>query len=489
MTAKAAANGAMALGLTRVVTNIGNLVALVVLARLLTPKDFGLVAICTTALGIVVALTEASVGSALIQRTETTRAHLDSAWTMALLRAAAITAGFAIAAQPLAALYGDARLVPLFIVSGATGALTSITNPKIALQTKKLSFRPLIAMQVCQKLSGLVISIGLALWLGNYWAIIAGTAIGTALSVFLSYALVPYRPRFTLARSSELLGFSSWLYLGQLANVLNWRFDQLLIGLFLPPAQLGAYAMADNISAIPSRETTTPIVQVLFPSFARLQDQADRLRAAYLTAQTAIGVVALPTGLGLALLAEPIVQMALGAKWMLAVPLIQGIACSYAVQTLVTGARPLAMALGQTRSLFLRDIVGLLLRVPFVVGGLAGWGLTGLVWGRVLSSTLGVFIAFAMVRALLNVPIVEQVWAHRRTALAVVAMAAAVLLSDRMLIEHGAGPLLRIGLLVPTGGLVYICVLGTLWLASGRRPGAESELIGLARGAVARFSS
>jgi hypothetical protein len=106
----------------------------------------------------------------------------------------------------------------------------------------------------------------------------------------------------------------------------------------------------------------------------------------------------------------------------------------------------------------------------------------------VLSSTLGVFIAFAMVRALLNVSILEQVWAHRRTALAVVAMAAAVLLSDRMLIEHGAGPLLRIGLLVPTGGLVYLCVLGTLWLASGRRPGAETELIGLARGAVARFA-
>lgn len=481
------ARGAAALGVTRVVTNLANLASLVVLARLLTPQDFGLVAICTTVLGVLVALTELSMGSALVQRKEVTREHIDSAWTMALLRSAMIAGGFALAAQPLAWLYGDDRLAPLFVLSGITGALSGLTNPLVALRTRQMSFKPLILLQVVQKLSALVISIGLALWLRNYWAIIVGSAIGGAFGTILSYLVVPYRPRLSLARSRELLGFSSWLFLGQAMNVLNWRFDQLIIGLFLPPAQLGAYSMADNVSAIPSRETTTPLVQTLFPSFARMQGDRPRLRHAYQIAQGAIGIVALPVAVGFMLLAEPMVRVALGPKWMIAVPLIEIIGLCYAMQTLVTGSRPLAMAEGATRALFVRDTWGLVLRVPFVTVGLMGWGLMGLVWGRLISSVIGLAITSALVTKLTGLSGLEQLRAHRRTIACVVAMAAAVLLADHELIKLGAGPMARIAVLAPLGALVYVGSLQLLWLASGRCAGAEAELLALLRASFARF--
>lgn len=487
MTMKASvAKGAMALGATRIVTNAASMIALVILARLLTPEDFGLVAIGTTVLGIVVALTELSLGSALIQRTEVTQEHVDSAWTMALIRAGLIIGGFAVAAWPLSVLYDDLRLIPVFIVSGATGAMTGLINPMIALRTKQMSFRPMLTMQITQKVAGLVISIGLALWLRNYWAIVAGTAIGTALSILMSYFVIPYRPRLTLSRSKDLLGFSSWLFFGQVANVLNWRFDQLIIGLFLPKAQLGAYSMADNLSAIPSRETTAPITQALFPSFSRMQDDVGRLRGAYLTAQATIALVALPLGVGLAVLAGPIVRVALGEKWMMAAPLVEVIACSYAVQTLTTGSRPLAMSRGKTKGLFVRDLIGLGLRVPFVLVGLAGWGLMGMVWGRALSSLVGVFISFALVRQILGLPITEQIWSHRRTVVSVGIMAAAVLLADQQLVAMGAEPIVRIIALVPAGGIAFLGSLGLLWAIGGFRPGAETELLGLARGVIAK---
>lgn len=476
----------MALGITRIATNLANLIALVVLARLLTPQDFGLVAICTTVLGILTTITELSLGSALIQRAEVSRDHIDTAWTLSFLRALVIAVGFALTALPLSWLYGDARLAPLFVVTGATGALGSLSSPFIAMRTRTMSFRPMIAMQVVQKLSGLGISIALALWLQNYWAIIVGTAIGTALSTVMSYIIIPYLPHFTLARSRDLLGFSSWLFLGQVVNVLNWRFDQLIIGLFLPPSHLGAYSMADNISAIPSRETTTPLVQALFPSFARMQGDKARLRAAYLTAEGTVGLIALPVGFGLMLLAEPLVQVTLGAKWMMAVPLIKVISCSYAVQTLVTGSRPLAMAQGATRALFLRDVGGLALRVPFVIVGLMGWGITGLVWGRLLSSVIGLFITAGLVRTIIGLPISEQVWAHRRTVVAVAVMTVLVPLADHELLRFGAGPVLRIGLLAPLGAVSFFGSLHVLWRASGRCAGAESELLGLARAALSK---
>jgi O-antigen/teichoic acid export membrane protein len=267
----------------------------------------------------------------------------------------------------------------------------------------------------------------------------------------------------------------------------NWRFDQLVIGLFLPTAQLGAYSMADNVSAIPSREATTPLVQTLFPSFARMQGDRARLRTAYQTAQGAIGIVALPIAVGFMLLADPMVRVALGQKWLITVPLIQVIGFSYALQTLVTGSRPLAMAEGATRTLFVRDVWGLALRVPCVTVGLMGWGLMGLVWGRLLSSVLGLFITSALVTKLTGLPILDQMKAHRRTILAVVVMAAAVLAADHELLQVGAMPIARIAVLAPLGALTYLGMLHLLWIGSGRSAGAEAELLGLARTAIARF--
>ena len=482
-----AAKGAMTLGATRIVLNVVNVVALFVLARLLTPEDFGLVAICTTVLGIVVALTELSLGSALIQRREVTRDHIDTAWTMAFTRALMITAGFALLSHPIALLYGDLRLGPLFLVTGVTAAMTSLVNPNVAMRTKQMHFGPMMLMQIAQKLLGLAISIVLALLWHNYWAIVTGTALGTALSTLLSYIVVPYLPRFTLARAKDLLGFSSWLFFAQLVNVVNWRFDQLLIGLFLPPAQLGLYAMSDNTAAIPSREMTAPIVQVLFPSFSTIQDNLERLRKAYLNAQTTIGLASMPIGIGLALVAEPVVHLALGPQWLETVPLIEVIACSYAIQTLTSGSRSLAMARGQTRSLFMRDVAGLALRVPCVCIGLAGWGLIGLIWGRMLSSVIGVFVTFGMVKKILDVPISTQLWTQRRTLLSVAAMALAVKLADHQMIALHVLPIIRIVLLVGIGGVTFIGTLGLLWAIEGRRPGPETELLGLARGAIAKI--
>lgn len=480
------ARGAAALGMTRVVINLANLGALVLLARLLTPQDFGLVAICTTVLSVLVAMTELSMGSALVQRAEATQEHIDTAWTMAMIRGLLIAAGFALAAIPLSRLYGDARLAPLFVLSGVTGAMSGMGSPLVTLCTRQMSFRPMITMQIVQKLSAVALSIALALWLRNYWAIVLGSAIGGAISTLLSYFVIPYRPRFTLSRSRELLGFSSWLFVGQAASALNWRFDQLVIGLFLPPAQLGAYSMAETISALPTREATAPLIQTLFPSFARMQGDRDRLRHAYQTALGAVGVIALPVAVGFMLLADPFVRLALGPKWLMAVPLIKVIGACYAIQTLVTGARPLAMAEGATRTLFVRDLWGLMLRAPCVTAGLMAWGMTGLIWGRFLSAILDYFTTTTMVRTLIGLSIRDQFLAHRRTLAAVACMAVAVLLADQCLLAMEAAPFTRLALLAPLGALTYLAALHGLWLASGRCAGAEAELLALLRAAMTR---
>jgi O-antigen/teichoic acid export membrane protein len=477
------ARGAISLGATRVITNIAGMLSIIVLARLLSAEDFGIVAIATTVLGIVVAVTELSLGSALIQREKVTPELIDSAWSIALIRTLIIVVFFLLAAYPLSILYDDPRLIPVFMVAGLTGALSGFFNPHVPLRTKQMEFRPLMAVQVTQKGVGLAIGIGIAIWLQNYWAIIIGNAIGAAVATLLSYIIVPYRPRFTLAQASSFTSFSGWLFLGQITSVLNWRFDQLLIGLVLPKAQLGAYAVADNLSAIPTRETTAPLAQALFPGFANMSNDLPRIRRAYLTAQATMALIALPAGIGLALLAEPLVALALGQKWIMIVPLIQIISCCYAIQTLTTGFRPLAMALGETRILFGRDLLGLLFRAVCVVIGLLADGLMGLVWGRAVSTVIGILLAFELVRRLTGIGLLQQITVHARTFAAIFAMVAAVL-AARPFVQSG-GPiyelLIEIGLLASLGMFTYVVTLGVLWQFAGRCSGPESELLGLGR--------
>lgn len=154
--------GAFSLGSARVASNLLNAAAILILARLLTPEDFGIVAIAMAVLTVVQSATELSLNNALIQKDKVERSHIDTAWTMALIRAAIIVAFFVLAAWPLSMIYSRPDMVPVFIVSGVTGAMIGLQNPHIWLETKSMRFFPLALVQFAYKGFGVFVAIGLA---------------------------------------------------------------------------------------------------------------------------------------------------------------------------------------------------------------------------------------------------------------------------------------------------------------------------------------
>jgi O-antigen/teichoic acid export membrane protein len=155
--------------------------------------------------------------------------------------------------------------------------MSGFFNPHMNLATKDMRFGPLTIFQICQKAAGLVVAIILAFVFRSYWAIIIGNLVGAASASLLSYLLIPYRPRFTLQYWREFLDFSGWMFFSQLCETINWRFDQLAIGLMLPTGQVGTYAMADSLAVIPSRETIQPLREALFPGLAAMNGDRDRV--------------------------------------------------------------------------------------------------------------------------------------------------------------------------------------------------------------------
>jgi lipopolysaccharide exporter len=473
--------GAFSLGSARIAMSLLNAVGIIVLARILTPDDFGIIAIATAVVSVIAAVTEASLQQALVQCPEPTRAHIDTVWTMSLIRAGLILGVIALAAWPLARLYGDERLAGVFLVAGLTGAFMEFYNPLLTMATRELRFGPLALFQIGQKAAGLGLAIWLAIALGNFWGIVLGNALGTVLASLASYVFVPFRPAFSLARVREIWGFSGWMFLNQLCETLNWRFDQLAIGLSVTKAQLGQYSVADSFAVIPSRELSFPLRNALFPGLSRLAGEPERLRGAFLRAQAGVAMVTAPAAIGLALLAEPAVDLFLGARWSLVAPLLQWLAITYAFDTFITVIRPLGMAMGQTRYLFLRQLAALFVRIPLILGGLMLGGLVGAAAGRALSSLVNCVISFALAKRLVSVGVWAQIRAHGLTLAGLAAMAAAVLALRAALPPAIAGqPLLLLLALVPAGVLAYGGAVLGLWALAGRRDGAVAELLGIA---------
>ncbi len=485
------AKGAAWVAATRLLINLLGLANTLLLARLLTPADFGVVAIAGTVSFIVTSLTELSLAQSLIQHRNPEEEHFHSVWTLNLARSAILTVLILALAWPVAWFYSDPRIAPLMIAVGAGAFLTGALNPKLIIFQRNLVFWQDFVLNVSQKVVGLAVAVTIALLLRNYWAIVSGILAAQACAVVCSFLLIPYRPKLQLRRAKELLSFSIWLSLGQAINTINWRSDHLAIGYFLGNAPLGYYTIGDTLAVLPTREATAPLAQTLFPGFSRINDDPVRLRSAYQRAQTLLCAVALPLGFGFALIAKPMVLLTMGEAWLPTVMIIQFLSGIFALQTLASSLQPLAMAMGATRSLFTRDMINFGIRIPFLIAGMIFYGIPGVIVARCISGTASTIINMAMVKRLLSLSITAQLMANARALTSTVAMVALVTLWDRW-IGEGTDPgflISKILILFVAAASVYLATTVGLWLLAGRPVGPESEIASVVSSTLRRKSA
>jgi O-antigen/teichoic acid export membrane protein len=294
-----------------------------------------------------------------------------------------------------------------------------------------------------------------------------------------------------LVHLKELMGFSMWLTAGQIVDTLNWRFDHLIVGKGLSTAALGHYTVGSTLALIPTRETTAPLDKMIYPAFAGIRGDKSRLAAAYQRAQTFVTAVALPAGVGAALIADPVIRLTMGEKWEPAIFVIQVLASVFALQTLGSLSQPLYMALGETKLLFIRNLQMLCIRVPLIAAGMFLGGLQGIVLARVVSGLTGIVFALRLVRRATGLGWRQQLSPNTRAFAGVTAMTLAVVLISRVF-APGSDPAalsLKIAVQVALGAVVYCGTTLGLWHAMGRPAGPEREMGELLSKALTRFRS
>lgn len=459
----------------RVVSNLLGLVSTLALARLLTPADFGLVAIATVIAAIFSAITELSLSSALIQHKDPQRPHYDTAFTLSIFRSLAMAVLLVAAAWPLAIGYQDDRLIGIFFVLAATALIGGFVNPRLVDYRRRLSFHQEILSDIVTRIVGLVVSISIAFTFQSFWALVFGLLATQMTMVIMSYVLIPYIPRFSLAHWRSLFGFSGWLALSSGLNAFNWRADQLALGAIMGNGPLGQYAVGDNLASLPVRESTAPIANVLFPGFARLQDDPHRLRQAFLRSQRLLVAAALPVGVGFALIAGPFMSLVLGPEWTSAALVAEILSTIFAAHAFSMPVTPLAMSLGRTRILFVRDIINIAVRYPLIFAGLFYGGIFGLLVARCFSGAASIAIDVFLARRLAGVSMTTQVLASWRALAATGSMAACVGAVSAM--TASSSELVQLALMILMGAVSYFGTTVALWWMAGKPAGAEREAL------------
>ncbi|MFW5681284.1 MAG: oligosaccharide flippase family protein [Pseudomonadota bacterium] len=457
-----------------------DILSLVVLARLLAPADYGVVALAMVFVGIVEMASNLRLSTALIRKETITESEFDTAFTLSMLRGLLAGGILFASAQPLAQALGEPIVAELLHVLAVVPVLNGLINQRFVVYEKRLDFSKGVSREVLAKIMGVIATIGLALVWQSYWALVIGTVVTRAGVLVLSYTLLPAWPRLGLTGWREFVAFGGWLAGARAVARLSTSLDTLIVGLAFTPTVVGQYNVGNRMATSFTGELVTPLTRSVYSGLASIARDTARMREAYYKAQSTILGVVLPVGVGAALLAHELILVLIGPQWLQAVTVVQVVAPVLAFGMVSAGTHGLVMVDGSTRRLFVRSLVSLGIRLPCLLVGLWLGGFLGLLIGRAFANLQMTMVNLHIASTILKEPFIRPLVAAWRTFLACGVMAAAILLVAQRL----GGPastlgeaLIGVAVKGATGAAVYVTALFVLWLLAGRPDGFERRLL------------
>jgi lipopolysaccharide exporter len=467
--------------LFKVADRVLAIVGMAVLARLLTPADFGLVAMATVVIEAVELATTFSFDMALIRDASNVRERYDSAWTLNVLLAVGCAVVLLFVTAPAAAFYSEPRLETLMPMLAVGMAVRGFENIGTVAFRKELDFRKEFIFLTSKRVANFVAAVVLAIWLRSYWALALSIVISRMLGVLLSYAMHPYRPTFSLAEARPLLRFSKWLLFSNLIWFLYGRLPDLIIGRIAGPHQVGLYSGASDIARMPTTEIVAPINRAVYPGYAKHGNDVGALTSTYLAVVAAIWTLTLPAALGMSLVAQPFVLLFLGEQWLEMTPLIRVLAIAGFCGLIVSNQYYVYLALGRASIITRLSVIQLAAMIAGIVLLAPRFGALGVAYAALFSAMLDVPIGFSIFIRATNTGW-SDVWRAAWRPVLASGLMTLTLLALYPSGIHATGEwdaLQTLSAAVLAGAATYLVALLGAWLCAGRPEGPESQLLRL----------
>jgi O-antigen/teichoic acid export membrane protein len=436
-----------------------------VLARTLTPADFGLTALAMTLTVITDMVLEIPLIASLTRLSHVEKAHLDTAFTLGALRGLVLAVVILLAAWPFSLIYHDSRLVPLVAVIAIGPIARSLYSPAMVHYIRNMSFQQVFLAEILGKMAAFVVAVSVTYLGGGYWAIAANSVAAPFAAMIISYFIAPYSPKLSLAKLSDSSAFLGWLSMSQVVAALSWQFDRILLGYFITKADLGRYAMASDLSVLPLQSLITPAMQPVMTAFAKITHDRDRLRKAYSKASHFTMMLAAPACVGMSLTSDLIFDVLFGPKWAAAAIYLQWMALATVLGAFYQPLHSLALATNRTNVVFRLVLIELSCKIVLMSLGLYFYSVMGVIAARGIVSVILFILSLRAAQQLVGAHAAAEVAHLWKVGASCALMAVLVMMLRHELAEQNINPVLEF---VATSAFGAVAYVGTLFMLGVR---------------------
>ncbi len=453
----------------------------IILVRLLSPRDFGIVALAAVFTTLLRMFGNMGLGASIVQRQEVDEEYLSTAFWANLVAGVTLTAVAAAAGGVVGRWLHEPIVGLVLIVLSLRFLITAGAATQLAIIMRRMDYRTLSLRNVVSTLAGGLIGVTMAYRGMGVWSLVGQELGMITLGTVLLYRATHWRPklRFSMEKFRDLWSFGGQLQLSSLFNYLVRNMDNLLVGRYLGSTALGFYALGYNIFLAPLNDIGL-LNRVMFSALSRLQGDEARLKRGFLRVTEYATMAVLPMMVGLSLVAPLVVVVIFGQKWLQSVPVIRLLTLAGFLQLMMTFAPTALQSAGRADLRLQLSILSVVLYLPAFGIGLR-WGIAGVAGGYLVATAILAPILFRFVARVMGLTL-REVWGAVYASVIGCATMAAVVGSTMWALGGATGlpQVVMLALLVAIGAVVYAAVV---WMV---RPQAILGLITTVRDAAVR---
>jgi O-antigen/teichoic acid export membrane protein len=382
----------------------------IILARLLTPKEFGLIGMITIFIAVSESFIDSGFSQALIRKKECTKADLSTVFYFNMVVGILFFFILYITAPAISRFYDETRLIMLVRVLGIVLIIDSFTIIQRTTLTRRIDFKLQTKISVISIIISGIVGISMAFAGFGVWSLVAKTLSQRGMNSFLLWLWNKWRPLLVFSKESfkELFSFGSKLLASGLIDTIYRNIYYLIIGKYFSAQELGYYTRADHFKDMPSKNINNIISRVSYPVLSQLQSEPVRLKSGYKKIIKSTMYITFTLMFGLAAIAEPMVITFIGEKWRSSIVYLQLLCFVGAMYPL--HALNLNMLNVQGRSdLFLRlEVIKKILAIPTIIIGII-WGIKVMIMGMWVNTIVGYYLNSYYSGRLINYSIREQI--------------------------------------------------------------------------------
>ena len=380
-----------------------------VLARLLTPEEYGIMAMIAIFIAISNSIIDSGFSNALIRKTRIERVDYSTVFYFNLTVSILIYALLYLAAPTISVFFKEPVLLAVIRVIGWVLIINALAIIPRTQFVRNVDFKTQTKVSLISSISSGVIGIGMALGGMGVWSLVGQQLFRQFLNTLFLWVYSKWHPvwEFSMKSFKELFGFGSKLLLSGLLDTIYKNIYYIVIGRFYTSAQLGQYTRAEQFNMIFSSNLTSVVQRVSYPVLSSIQEEPERLREAYRKVIKITMLITFACMLGLAAVAKPLILILIGEKWLPAVYFLQIICFSGILYPLHAINLNILQVKGRS-DLFLKlEIIKKIIAVGPIVVGIA-YGIEYMLWGSVLTSFIAYFLNSYYSANLINYPTGEQ---------------------------------------------------------------------------------